>query len=450
MTQHRNDHKSMDDDPETQALLTPTEEDTSAKPSADAAVAQKRELLCVYALQFLASITFSILVPSLFLALRDKHDAGGSFVGWVVASFSLAQSIASPLFCYLAERRGVKGVLLASVVVDISGQLLYAFSNDQWMVLGARVVSGFSTGSIAVGRAYIGAATPSGEARTHAFVNVSMASSLGFVVGPAFGLVLGGIDTTVGGYTVDEYTAPAWIVIAIDVAVFALVASAFRSGQGFGGEGGKGRGGGGARSAAVVTTGMILCWAVFAIVLWVFSVLDTVTPMLAADEYDWGTDENSALWLVLSLISIVTFVLLKVVARLGVDDRTLLCGALAIVAVAWGIMLGNHIAVERYWVGTILIALSYPAAQALVFAVYSKLGPAAQGTAMGWLTASGSISRTIAPVVSAEMYTALGPVAVFATTIGITGAAIAAVGAGWQYLTPGGGGQRPVRYEAIN
>ncbi|XP_060589826.1 major facilitator superfamily domain-containing protein 8-like [Ruditapes philippinarum] len=64
----------------------------------------------------------------------------------------------------------------------------------------------------------------------------------------------------------------------------------------------------------------------------------------------------------------------------------------------------------QYLLGTFFISIGYPACSVISYTIFSKvLGPKPQGLWMGWLTAAGSLARTLGPVFVSQVYDAYGP-----------------------------------------
>ncbi|KAL3880090.1 hypothetical protein ACJMK2_032359, partial [Sinanodonta woodiana] len=68
--------------------------------------------------------------------------------------------------------------------------------------------------------------------------------------------------------------------------------------------------------------------------------------------------------------------------------------------------------------GTLLITIGYPTCNVISYTIYSKiLGPKPQGLWMGWLTAAGSLARTLGPVFVTLVYDAYGPRSLLCGTV---------------------------------
>ncbi|EGW06342.1 Major facilitator superfamily domain-containing protein 8 [Cricetulus griseus] len=140
---------------------------------------------------FLSSVGFSIVIMSIWPYLQKiDQTADASFLGWVIASFSLGQMVASPLFGLWSNYRPRKEPLIVSIFISVVANCLYAYvhvpaAHNKYYMLIARGLVGFGAGNVAVVRSYIAGATSLQE-RTSAMANTSTCQALGFILGPVF------------------------------------------------------------------------------------------------------------------------------------------------------------------------------------------------------------------------------------------------------------------------
>nr|KAF6481084.1 major facilitator superfamily domain containing 8 [Molossus molossus] len=150
-----------------------------------------RSIRILYLTMFLSSVGFSIVVMSIWPYLQkiDK-TADTSFLGWVIASFSLGQMVASPVFGFWSNYRPRKEPLIVSIFISVAANCLYAYvhvpaSHNKYYMLVARGLVGFGAGNVAVVRSYIAGATTLQE-RTSSMADTSACQALGFILGPVF------------------------------------------------------------------------------------------------------------------------------------------------------------------------------------------------------------------------------------------------------------------------
>src|SRR5918995_6757865 len=169
-----------------------------------------RSLLVIFLTIFVNLVGFGIIIPLLPFYART-FGASPIVIGFLFASFSLAQLIASPLLGELSDRWGRRPVLIVSLIGTAVSFAMLAVAQSLAMLFAARIVDGLSGGNITTARAYIADITEE-EDRAKAYGVLGAAFGLGFIVGPALGAVFSHIS----------YTAPIWAAAAITVAATVL------------------------------------------------------------------------------------------------------------------------------------------------------------------------------------------------------------------------------------
>ena len=130
-------------------------------------------------------IGFGILFPVL---ARYARDAGASpaTAGVLVASFSIAQLVCSPLTGRLSDRVGRKPVIILSLVGTAVGSLLTGLAGSLWLLFLGRIVDGASGASVSVAQAAVtDVAPPDDRARLLGLLGAAFGA--GFALGPAIG-----------------------------------------------------------------------------------------------------------------------------------------------------------------------------------------------------------------------------------------------------------------------
>ncbi|KAF7646387.1 hypothetical protein LDENG_00188410 [Lucifuga dentata] len=416
-----------------------------------------RSIRVMYFTMFLSSVGFTIVITSLWPYLQKiDPSASATFLGWVVASYSLGQMVASPIFGLWSNHRPHREPLVCSIFINLSANVYYSYAylprtDNKYHMLMSRAFVGFGAGNVAVVRSYVAGATSLKE-RTGAMANMSACQALGFILGPALQACLSFIAAfcvvnillvllVLREHRVDEdgrhvrainYTSEERAEIneepeeTID-------------------------------HMAVLTSNVL-----FFIVMFIFAVFETIATPLSMDMFSWTRKEavlyNGIIICSIGFESILVFVVVKVASQ-RVGDRPVFLAGLAIVFCGFFILLpwGNHfpkiqwadlknnsmdtsqmfgttvasnssveptgcpweqtwcqytpaIHLAQYITADILIGAGYPACNVMSYTLYSKiLGPKPQGVYMGWLTASGSGARTLGPVFVSQVYTILGP-----------------------------------------
>uniref|UniRef100_A0A3B3HVL3 Major facilitator superfamily domain containing 8 n=1 Tax=Oryzias latipes TaxID=8090 RepID=A0A3B3HVL3_ORYLA len=361
-----------------------------------------RSIRVMYFTMFLSSVG-EFVSPAL-CSLKVDSGADASFLGWMVAAYSLGQMVASPLFGWWSNHRPRREPLVCSIFINLAANIYYAYAylpktNNKYHLLMSRAFVGFGAGNVAVVRSYVAGATSLRE-RTGAMANMSACQALGFILGPE-----------------DE--------LSID-------------------------------QVAVLISNIL-----FFTVMFIFAVFETIATPLSMDMFSWTRKEavlyNGIIMCAIGFESILVFLAVKAASqRFG--DRPVLLAGFAVIFCGFIVLLpwGNHypkiqwadlknntlvgevskaalasnntfeptgcpyeqtwcqyipaIHLAQYISSDILIGVGYPACNVMSYTLYSKiLGPKPQGVYMGWLTASGSGARTLGPVFVSHVYTLLGP-----------------------------------------
>lgn len=185
----------------------------------------------IQATQF--SIFFSSMYPYL-LSLNDKIKPND--FGIVVAIYSLAQSIASPLFGYWSSRIGEVSLPLkvGFVIMSIGNicyiSLPYLPAHHLYAMMAARAISGSGTGNMSLLRSYASSASTSKD-RGRALACVSGGIAVGVMMGPGMQIIftpLGGAGKNIFGFNVNIYNSPAILSLVIDLLGLCVVHFAFQ------------------------------------------------------------------------------------------------------------------------------------------------------------------------------------------------------------------------------
>jgi MFS transporter, DHA1 family, tetracycline resistance protein len=169
-----------------------------------------RPLLVIFLTIFVNLVGFGIIIPLLpFYA--ETFGATPVIIGFLFASFSVSQLVASPVLGELSDTWGRRPVLILSLIGTAVSFAMLAAAQSLLMLFAARIVDGLSGGNITTARAYIADVT-SEENRAKAYGMLGAAFGLGFIVGPALG----------GAFSRISYTAPIWAAAAVTVVATAL------------------------------------------------------------------------------------------------------------------------------------------------------------------------------------------------------------------------------------
>lgn len=137
-------------------------------------------------------VGFGIVLPIL-PRYAERFGATPAVAGALVATFSLAQLVFSPLLGRLSDRIGRRPVLIVSLAGTAVGSLVTGLAGSLWVLFAGRVIDGASGASVSVAQAAVtDMAAPSERARLLGLLGAAF--GIGFVAGPAIGAMaaLGG------------------------------------------------------------------------------------------------------------------------------------------------------------------------------------------------------------------------------------------------------------------
>ncbi|XP_044537160.1 major facilitator superfamily domain-containing protein 8 isoform X6 [Gracilinanus agilis] len=362
----------------------------------------------LYLTMFLSSVGFSIVIMSVWPYLQKiDPTADASFLGWIIASYSLGQMVASPLFGLWSNYRPRKEPLVISIFISVAANCLYAYvhvppSHNKYYMLVARALVGF------------GAANPEEVHDAQGSIDqvaVITTNILFFIILFIFAL----FETIATPLTMDMY---AWTreqaVLYNGIILAALGVEAVIVFMGI-------------KILSKRTGERMLLLGGFIIVFIGFFIL-----------LPWGNQFPKIQWEDLHN---------NTISDTSSGER---------VTYFWKLSAGNSsegptgcpvkqswclstpmIHLAQFLVAAVLIGMGYPTCNVMSYTLYSKiLGPKPQGVYMGWLTASGSGARILGPVFVSQAYTDLGPRWSFSLVCGILLLAVALLGAVYRRLVP--------------
>jgi len=143
----------------------------------------------IFTIVFVNLLGYGILYP--ILPLYEKlFNVGPFWVAAAIGAYPLAQFFAGPILGVLSDRYGRRPLLLFSLLGTIVSFLFFAFAKNVGILFIGRLIDGISGGNISIAQAYMADITPK-EKRTEGMGVIAGALSLGFVVGPVIGGLLG-------------------------------------------------------------------------------------------------------------------------------------------------------------------------------------------------------------------------------------------------------------------
>jgi DHA1 family tetracycline resistance protein-like MFS transporter len=154
---------------------------------------KRSPLLVIFFVVFIDLLAFGIVIPILPYYSKT-FGANATTLGWLMASFSIAQFLFSPVWGGLSDRWGRKPILLVTILGGAICMAATALAGNLWILFLARIFGGIFGANISTASAYIADVT-SPQDRAKGMGIIGAGYGLGFIFGPA----LGGILST-GGY----------------------------------------------------------------------------------------------------------------------------------------------------------------------------------------------------------------------------------------------------------
>jgi DHA1 family tetracycline resistance protein-like MFS transporter len=158
----------------------------------------KRSLSLIFMIMLMDVIGITLLSPVAPYIVRD-YSAEALMVTMVTILYAVGQFIAAPLIGKLGDRYGRRPVLLVSLLGQGLGYLIFGIGGSLWMLFLGRIIGGITGGNLSTASAYI-ADVSKPEERSKNFTLIGTAWSLGLILGPAAGGLLGQIHLSAPAY----------------------------------------------------------------------------------------------------------------------------------------------------------------------------------------------------------------------------------------------------------
>ncbi|HET6485517.1 MAG TPA: MFS transporter [Spirochaetia bacterium] len=150
---------------------------------------KKGALGLIFVIMLMDIIGITILNPVAPYLVR-RYDERALMVTMITIIYAVGQFVAAPLMGKLGDRLGRRPVLLVSIAGQGAGYLIFALGGSLWVLLAARLVGGITGGNLSTAAAYI-ADVSAPQERSKNFAMIGTAWSLGLILGPAAGGLMG-------------------------------------------------------------------------------------------------------------------------------------------------------------------------------------------------------------------------------------------------------------------
>lgn len=373
-----------------------------------------KRLSVLIATCFVDMMGFAMVLPLLpFYALN--LEASPEVIGWIIASYSIAQLVSSPIWGRVSDRYGRRPALLIGLGASAVAYVIFGFAGSVWLLFVSRVVQGAGGGTTGVAQAYVADTVKPGD-RARALGWLSAATSAGVMVGPVIGSF-----AAHWGRSAPGLVAAALCVINVAFAWKWLpesrqpgTASPARKPVW--------------HAAWVVVRHFDrpvarLIW-IYAVGMLAFSGLTSILPLYLGASFGLNEKTIGYVFLYIGALSLVMRSLLlgPIIDRLG-ETRAMRLGTLFLVA---GLML--YPAAPTLWTVVLVMPL-VPIGTALLFPATTALMSRASdrsdvGTTMGVAQTFAGLARVAAPILATVAYQRFGhawPFYLAAATMGLVG-----------------------------
>jgi DHA1 family tetracycline resistance protein-like MFS transporter len=362
-------------------------------------------MLPLFLIVFIDLLGFGIIIP--LLPFYAEHFHADPFtVGLLMATYSLAQLIAAPLWGSMSDRIGRRPVLLITLGGAAASYIWLGFVDSLFALFAARAVGGAMAGNISAAFAYMADITTK-EDRAKGMGLIGAAFGLGFIAGPAIGGLLAGADPATANYSLPAFAAAGLSLVSLLLAILILKESLSEEIR--------------ARIAArppekrfrrlietlkIPKLGFLV--ALSFVATFVFAGMEATFAMWSERTYQWGPQQTGFLFAGVGIVSaVIQGGLIGRLARRFGEEKLIIQGA---VALAIGMILIPFS--ENLWILALAMAiLAYgfsTLSPSLNSLISLQVDEESQGTVMGVTRSATTLARVVGPGWAGLMFAQLG------------------------------------------
>lgn len=354
----------------------------------EASKKHRRNLMILSLTMVVVMMGFGIIIPVMPFYIRNA-GASGQQLGWLMASYSIAQFFFAPVFGKLSDQIGRKPVLIIGLAGNAVGLVLFGLATTYGLMLASRIFMGIlSSATLPAMMAYISdSTTPENRSGGMGIINAAM--GVGMILGPGIGGWLGK----------GSISSPFFLAAGISLAAILLVLAILPESLPVSRRSAKTR----VRTSSI--SGMLkavqgpLGFLFFLALLVNFGMagFEGIFGLYAVQRYHYSPDQIGAVLTIMGLISALIQGLLtgRVTRRWGemaVIKTSLIASAAAFVL----LRIANSYAAVLATVG--FFVLSNNMLRPSISSLISKGSVENQGTAMGMTNAYMSLGRIVGPL----------------------------------------------------
>lgn len=368
---------------------------------------KKSPLVIIFLTVFIDLLGFGIVIPVLPSFAETEFHASASTIGLIIATFSLMQMFATPIFGRFSDRHGRKPVIIFSLLGSALSYIMLGFAGSIAMLFVARALSGISSGSISTAQAYIADVTTP-QTRARGMGMIGAAFSLGFVFGPA----LGGVLSHYYGPAMPAFVAAALSGASCLFALWALPESLPVERRATGEQGPVFRWGAIARATVSPVMGPL--FMLFFLVTFAVANIYGTFPLLCFDDFHMTVAETGYMFGYMGLIGAIVQGGIHSVAKRFREERIVILGSV-LMAIGLSTFALVH-SVTGLMLGITFLSIGNGLNTPTILALISKAAShTEQGSTLGANQALGSLARVLGPSSGDITYQYMGHSAPFAT-----------------------------------
>jgi DHA1 family tetracycline resistance protein-like MFS transporter len=373
--------------------------------SASGSTISTRVALIVFFTVFLDLVGFGIIIP--FLPLYVKSMGGtAETVGFLFASFSFTQLVATPILGRVSDRFGRRRVILVSLAGNAASMILFAWASHTHalaLLFVSRILAGATAGNIAACQAAVADVT-TGTERAKGMGRIGAGIGLGMVLGPA----IGGWASRFG----ESFPPLAAAALAMLDLLAALVfmpetrdpsAPARETATGA------------TRSlgAVLVEPRVATVLALYFLTFLFLTPLQVALPLLASGRFQWKEVDVGHVFVLFGLIGLLVQGFLIGRLTLLFSPRVLVLAGELIAGAGLFTIAAAHTSAALVG-GLAVMGLGMGIANPVLSALASEYaGAGRQGAILGFAQSAGGLARTLGPIGVGTLYARLGPGAPF-------------------------------------
>ena len=361
---------------------------------------------------FLDLVGFGIILPLLPSYIGDMGGSAQT-VGVLLSSFAGAQFIATPIIGWISDRYGRRRVIVISLGANAVAMALFSLAvmrHALWLLFASRLIAGTTSGNIGACQAAI-ADISEGAERVKAMGKIGAGIGLGMMLGPW----IGGQVSRLG-----QAAPPLFAGAMAIVALLGVMAFLPETNPSVGAEAARVSTPSKAppkpklRFAALASNPKIaLIMGLYFLTFFYMTTMQTALALTAHDRYDWGKDKIGNLFGIFGLVSLIVQVAIVGPASKRFGSVHVVMGAAVLSAVGLAII-GFSTVVTVMLGGLVLFAAAIGLTQPQLSSLASEYaGRSQQGLVLGFAQSSGSLARTLGPLLWGALYQHFGPVTAF-------------------------------------